>query len=52
MHEVKVYDGTGKLKKVISIKTLNARENQQIDNPSIFSKSKKFGKLGGKPVKN
>lgn len=51
MHEVKVYDSTGKLKKVISKITLNAREQQQIDDPSIFTKSKKFGKLGGKPVK-
>ncbi len=52
MHEVKVYDSTGKLKKVISKVTLNAREQQQIDDPSIFTKSKKFGRLGGKPVKS
>jgi len=51
MHEVKVYDRSGKLKKVISINALNRRENQQIDNPSIFSKKKRFGRLGGKPVK-
>jgi hypothetical protein len=30
---------------------LNARENQQIDNPSIFSKNKKFVRLGGKFIK-
>ena len=50
MHEVKVYDRSGKLKKVISINALNRRENQQIENPSIFSKKKRFGRLGGKPV--
>ena len=52
MHEVKVYDRSGKLKKVISINALNRRENQQIEDPSIFSKKKRFGRLGGKPVKN
>jgi hypothetical protein len=49
MHEVKVYDRSGKLKEVISINALNRRENQQIENPSIFSKKKRFG---GKPVKS
>ena len=52
MHEVKVYDSTGKLKKVISINTLNAREHKLIDNPSIFNKSKKLGSLGEKSVKS
>jgi len=52
MHEVKVYDRSGKLKEVISINALNRRENQQIENPSIFSKKKRFGRLGGKPVKS
>ncbi len=51
MHEVKVYDSSGKLKEVISINALNAREKQQIDNPSIFSKKKRFGRLGGKSAK-
>lgn len=52
MHEVKVYDSSGKLKKVISINALNRRENKQIENPSIFSKNKRFGRLGGKTVKS
>jgi len=52
MHEVKVYDRSGKLKEVISINALNRRENQQIKNPSIFSKKKRFGMHGGKPVKS
>lgn len=51
MHEVKVYDSSGKLKKVISINTLNKRENQQMENPSIFKRNKRFGRLGGKPSK-
>jgi hypothetical protein len=51
MHEVKVYDRSGKLKEVISINALNRRENQQIENPSIFSKKKRFGRLGEKTVK-
>ncbi len=52
MHEVKVYDHSGNLKEVISINALNKRENQQIDNPTIFSKKKRFGRLGGKSVKS
>jgi len=48
MHEVDVYNNSGKLKEVIS---LNAREKQQIYNPSIFSKNKRFERLVIKPVK-
>jgi len=36
---------------MIAKNALNAREKQQIDNPSIFSKNKKFGRLGGKSIK-
>jgi hypothetical protein len=36
---------------MIAKNALNARENQQIDNPSIFSKNKKFVRLGGKFIK-
>jgi len=51
MHEVKVYDSSGNLKKVISINALNKRDQRQIENPSIFKKNKRFGRLGGKPAK-
>jgi hypothetical protein len=44
MHEVKVYDSSGKLKKVISSKALDTRSNQQIETPSMFRRSKK-GKM-------
>ncbi len=52
MHEVKVFDGTGNLKKVVSINSLIKRDQLQIDQPSIFSKSKRFGRLGNKPKKS
>ncbi len=51
MHEVKVFDGVGNLKKVVSINSLIKRDQQQIDQPSIFSKSKRFGRMGNKPKK-
>ena len=38
MHEVKVYDSSGKLKKVISVKTLTTRSDQQINSPSLYIK--------------
>ena len=41
MHEVKVYDSSGKLKKVISTQTLNIRSKQQLETPSMFRKNKK-----------
>ncbi len=41
MFEVKVYDGSGNLKKVISEKTLNKRSEQQIHFPSLFKKGRK-----------
>ena len=39
MHEVKVYDSSGKLKKVISTQTLNIRSKQQLETPDMFLKS-------------
>ena len=48
MHEVKVFDGLGNLKKVISINSLIKRDKQKIDQPSIFRKSKRFGRMGNK----
>jgi hypothetical protein len=41
MHEVKVYDRSGKLKKVISSEVLDIRSNQQIETPSMFRRNKK-----------
>ena len=44
MHEVKVYDGSGNLKEVISVKKLNIRSKKQLESPSLFLKNKKTGK--------
>ena len=41
MHEVKVYDSSGKLKNVISKESLNLRSKQQMETPSMFTKNKK-----------
>lgn len=38
IHEVKVYDPSGKLKKVISQKILNRRSDEICQNPTLFSK--------------
>ena len=38
MHEVKVFDATGNLKKVISVKALNKRTDKQINSPSFYNK--------------
>ena len=45
MHEVKVYDSSGKLKKVISSQTLNIRSKQQLETPEMFLRKK----MGRKP---
>jgi hypothetical protein len=44
MHEVKVYDSSGNLKKVISIRSLNIRSKKQMEVPSLFRKNKRTGK--------
>jgi hypothetical protein len=44
MHEVKVYDSDGKLKKVIPIKTLNQREDRKVEFPDMFRKNKRTPK--------
>ena len=41
MHEVKVYDSAGKLKKVISVNSLNKREDQKAESPNLFRKNKR-----------
>jgi|TARA_Y100000031_G_scaffold136198_1_gene160069 hypothetical protein len=45
MHEVKVYDSAGKLKKVIPVKTLNKREDQKAESPGLFRKNKRNSKV-------
>ena len=42
MHEVKVYDNSGNLKKVISVKALNIRSQKQLDSPALFKKDKRI----------
>ena len=51
MHEVKVYDSSGKLKKVITVKALNLRSIKQMENPSIFKRNKKGRRFAKKPEK-
>ncbi len=40
MHQVKVYDGSGNLKKVISVKALNKRSDNMIESPSQYKKNR------------
>ena len=51
MYEVKVYDDSGKLKKVISIKALNIRSKKQLETPSMFLRNKRGRKPWSKPPK-
>ncbi len=51
MHEVRVYDSTGALKKVISEKTLKARADHQILFPSAYGKGGKKAKPQTLPAK-
>ena len=44
MHEVRVYDNSGKLKKVISVKELNKRAELQVQSPALFKKSRPIAK--------
>ena len=39
MHKVKVYDDSGNLKKVISVKALQKRSDRLIETPSLVRKS-------------
>ncbi|MEC7640977.1 MAG: hypothetical protein VYC17_02375 [Nitrospinota bacterium] len=41
MHEVKVFDAEGNLKKIISVKTLNKRLEKEINSPSLYKKNRK-----------
>jgi hypothetical protein len=51
MHEVKVYDGFGNLKKIISVKQLCIREDEQSSSPSLFRRDKRIGKPWAKTPK-
>jgi hypothetical protein len=51
MHEVKVFDGDGNLKKVISVQKLNIRSKMQMEVPSLFRKNKRTGRPPVKPGK-
>ncbi len=44
MHPVKVYDASGKLKKVISVKTLTERSEKLIESPTMFRKNARTAK--------
>ncbi len=48
MFEVKVYDSSGYLKKVISVDQLNTREEKKCETPSVYQRNKR---RGGPPVK-
>lgn len=53
MHEVKVYDSSGNLKKVISVKALTKRSDQQIQSPSLYNKKGRKAKpMGNVEEKN
>ena len=41
MHEVRVYDSSGDLKKVISVKALSKRSDKQLEFPDLFVKNKR-----------
>ncbi len=44
MYEVKVYNSTGDLKKVISVKALNRRSDKLINSPSLYKNKRKKSK--------
>ena len=41
MHEVRVYNSSGDLKKVISVKALSKRSDKQLEFPDLFVKNKR-----------
>jgi hypothetical protein len=52
MYEVKVYDSSGKLKKVIATQTLNIRSKQQLETPAMFLSNKRGKKPWSKSTKS
>ena len=51
MHQVKVYDDLGNLKKVISVKALKKRSDMLIESPSLFIKTQGNSKPRAKSSK-
>jgi len=41
MNEVRVYDGYGNLKEVISVEALSSRSEKQFESPYLFLKNKR-----------
>jgi len=52
MNEVKVFDGSGKLKEVISVEELNVRSEKQLESPYLFLKDKKVRRPPAKSSEN
>jgi hypothetical protein len=52
MHEVKVFDSSGNLKKVISVENLVIRSDRQLAFPSDFRINKRIGKPWAKSSKD
>ena len=52
MHEVKVFDSSGKLKKVITVKALAVRSKKQLEDPSRFMKNGGAGRPRKRVAKN
>jgi len=53
MNEVRVYDGYGNLKEVISVAALSIRSEEQFEAPYLFMKNKKKpGRPAVKPSEN
>ena len=52
MHEVKVYDSAGNLKRVISVKKLNERSDELFRTPSLYQKGMKKIKASPTPDTN
>ncbi|QPJ65396.1 MAG: hypothetical protein G3M78_08325 [Candidatus Nitrohelix vancouverensis] len=48
MYQVKVFDRSGNLKKVISVKALNKRSDKLIESPSLFKKNRGAAKAADK----
>ena len=49
MHQVKIYDDSGNLKKVISVKALQERSDLLIESPSLIRKTHGDSKPAAKP---
>jgi hypothetical protein len=41
MNEVRIYDGSGNLKEVISVEALSVRSEKKFETPYLFLKNKK-----------